>query len=196
MLSTVMPKMRIKRTQRKLSLPASLLPLILPLLSLCLLHHHQSSDQSVREWPTGLHRGRADLLRAYSVLGPKSFLKARHIRWKPILCRAPKSGLTLNGRSSFCGHSPRQSVDPKCHLYKDNLVISLESPHVHTAGINWGQKQALLRLRYICIHTQKHCELKFLLLNAYRPVYTVNWKIVFSHANTTQALTSHPATVN
>lgn len=73
MLFTVTPKMRIKWIQRKLSLPASLLSLIPPLLSLCLPHHHQSSDQSVREWPTGLHRGRADLLRAYYVLGPKSF---------------------------------------------------------------------------------------------------------------------------
>lgn len=73
MLSTVIPKMRIKRIQRKLSLPVSLLSLILPLLSLCLPRHHQSSHQSVREWPTGLHIGRADLLRAYYVLGPKSF---------------------------------------------------------------------------------------------------------------------------
>lgn len=62
--SAVTPKMRIKRIQKKLSLSLSLLSLILPLLSLCLPHHHHNSDQSVREWPTGLHRGRADLLRA------------------------------------------------------------------------------------------------------------------------------------
>lgn len=63
-LSAVTPEMRIKHTQKKPSLSLSLLSLILPLLRLRLQYYHQNSDQSVREWPTGLHRGRADLLRA------------------------------------------------------------------------------------------------------------------------------------
>ena len=61
--------------QRKVPLSVFLLSLILSLQSLCLQHHHQSSDQSVAEWPTGLQRETTDLLRAYYVLGPKSFVE-------------------------------------------------------------------------------------------------------------------------
>lgn len=110
--------MGIKRIQREPPpRPIPHLSLIRPLLSLCLPHHHQSSDQSGREWPTGLHRGSADLLRAHGVLGPKSF------QCKLILCIEPSERAL-----------PWMRAPAFCQMHKDNLVISSESPYVHTAG--------------------------------------------------------------
>lgn len=147
MLSAVMAKMRIKWIQRKQSLPVSLLSLIPPLLSLCLPHHHRSSDQSVRERPKGLHRGRAGFLRAYYVLGPKSFygLDIFIENWFFAVCL--NWALFQSSSLAFLGHFQRQSSYLKFQLITHNVVISYETPYVQTVRVNTGRTRALLFAR-------------------------------------------------
>lgn len=130
--STVTVRMGIKRIQREPTPPTSHLSLIRPLLSRCLPHHHQSG----REWPTGLHRGRADLVWAHCVLEPKSFHTPDIVIENGFSALSRANELYLGPETLLRRRSLTQ-----CQMHKDNLVISLMFIQLEEA---WGGKHAYL----------------------------------------------------
>lgn len=107
MLSAVMPKMRIKFIQRKLSVSTSLLSLILPLLS---LPATPSSELRSKYERMAQRFAQRESWPPQSLRCPwtKVLLKAGHIHGKLILRSVPKLSFTLDQRSCFYGRSLRQ----------------------------------------------------------------------------------------